>query len=108
VADAGDVLDAILGPALLLAGGHSAVEGDFAVLDRHRDLARIDGPVVGQVVVGVLEDPLVGAGIPRRAAAGMVHLAAARGFLVAEPAGDLVTCPFEPAAFVLGAFILAA
>ena len=57
---------------------------------------------MGQMVVRVFANALVGAGVAGRAAAAMVLalvlLAAARGILVSEPAGDLVARAVEESA----------
>src|SRR5690606_7804050 len=61
------VFDAVFRAPLLPAAGHSAIEGDFAVLDADGYLTGIDSPVIGQGVGGVFQDPLVGPGVTHRA-----------------------------------------
>ena len=94
------VLGAILGPPLLQAGRNLAVERHFAAFDADRDVARIDRPVVGEVVVHVLTDAVVGAGVVRGAASRMVPLPPPRGILVPEPAHDFVARAVPPVAAV--------
>src|ERR671917_1525172 len=83
----GDALGDVLGPALLGAGPDRAGERRLPVLHRDLDLGRVDHGVVGEPLVDVLADALVGTLVASGTPALMLaapHLAAARGGVVAE------------------------
>jgi len=94
-------IDQVLGAALLLAARNRAVERDLAARHADLDRARVDPPVLGQLVAGILADALVGAGVAGRAVPAMVLFAPPGRVLVAEPAGDLVARALEEPALGL-------
>src|SRR5690606_25759302 len=100
------VFDAVFRAPLLPAAGHSAIEGDFAVLDADGYLTGIDSPVIGQGVGGVFQDPLVGPGVTHRAVPSVAVVAFAPivvVIVVAEPAGNGVGGTVEPVSLAIAA-----
>src|SRR6185437_5869934 len=111
VLHAGEVFDEMLGAVLVIAAIHRAAQRHLPIRDRGVDIGRVEPPVLGQPVVDILADAIVGAHIALRPASGMaahpVHVAAAGGILVADPGRHLVPGLVPPAAIVLARIMVA-
>ena len=83
--------------ALLVAAGTVPFSDHFPVLDRGRDVARIDAAIVGQAVVDVIADALVRTGVVVRAVAADPGPRRRRGDHL-RTSGDLVARFLEEAA----------
>ena len=92
LADAGEILEGVLGDPLLAPAVDGAFEGDLAVLDPHLDVGGVDVAVAGQQVADVLADAVVRALIALRAAAAVRALLALAWRRAAHVAGT----EFEP------------
>jgi len=76
-AHAGEVLDQLLGAALVPAVVHGSAERDLAFIHLDLDVAGIHIRGLGQPVAHVLADPVVRSAVALRAPAGEVALAPA-------------------------------
>jgi len=96
VLHAGNIFRDVLGPPLGLTVVHGSGQGDFAVLHADIDFRGIDKWVIGQPVIDVIPDSVIGSGItpgttaPVLSGTQFILVAPALGIPVTEPGTDLV------------------
>jgi hypothetical protein len=111
-----DIVHNVLGPPLGLPIFHGSVQGDFAVLHADIDFRCIDKRVIGEPIVDIIPNPLVGTGIslgampPVLSGTSLILAASALGITVTEPRADLVarSIPETPLLAATAAIILTA
>ena len=101
VADTGDGLDQILGPAFFFATVYGAAQDHRIVLNLYTNLAGINTVVIGEAVADVLPDPIGRATIITWSLATMAATiipasVAVVVIIIVEPRRDFVFCPVPP------------